>query len=115
MAPLLDTLDPTYLAVLLIGLVGVALWVYETIIVEYHPDALAFVVAFGLLLVGVGAAAVDPGLTSTTAQYLYHGVAMMGAGVAFFVMAFARRRIMEQTGAEGEDISVLGNAEGGAE
>ena len=115
MTPTLGSLDPAYLAVLLIGLVGATLWILETIVFKYHPDALAFVVAFATILLGAGAAAVDPELASTTAQILYHGVAVMVSGVAFFLMAFARRRIMLRTGEEGEDVNVLGSVDGGVE
>ena len=115
MAPSLAGLDPAYLAVLVIGLVGATIWILETIVFEYHPDALAFVGAFSLLLVGVGAAALDPEFASGTTRILYHGVAMMGSGLAFFAMAFFRRRMMIETGAEGEDISLIGGADGGAE
>ena len=115
MTPLVGSFDPTYLAILVIGLAGVAVFVVETLVVEFHPDALAFLGAFGLLLTGVGVLAVDPELASTTGRYLYHGGGIAGAGVVMVGMGYARRRIFLRTGAEGEDVSLVGEAEAGGE
>lgn len=115
MTPAIGTLDPTYLAILVIGLAGVVVFVMETLVIEFHSDALAFLVAFGLLLSGVGVLAFDPELASATSRYLYHGVGIAFTGLVMFGMGYARRRIFLRTGAEGEDVSLVGEVEGGSE
>lgn len=112
MSSTLGTVDPAYLIVLLVGLIGVVAFALETLVFDYHPDALFFVGAVSLLLVGVGSAAVDPDVSSTVTTYLYHGVGVMGTGLAMFVLAYGRRRVLLRSGEEVTRASVGGVLDG---
>jgi hypothetical protein len=115
MTPSLGTIDPAYLIVLLVGLVGVVAFSLETLVFDYHPDALLFVGAFSPLLAGIVSAALDPNLFSFVSNHLYHGVGVMGTGLAMFVLAYGRRRVLLRSGKEVSRASVVGELDGGEE
>lgn len=108
MALSFGTIDPAYLTVLLVGLVGAVAFTLKTLVFDYHPDALLFVGAFSLLLVGIGSAALDPDRSSAVTNYIYHGVGVMGTGLAMFVLAYGRRRVLLRSGQEVSRASVVG-------
>lgn len=108
MSPPLAAVDPAYAVVLLVGVIGIVAFALKTVVFDFHPDALLFVGAFTLLLAGIGAAAVDPDLSSTAARLLYHGVGAAGTGLAVFVLAYGRRRMVLGSGKEVGKASVVG-------